>query len=208
MRTTRQFMNIRRVALIFLAGIITASCSEKSGAGRNQNSQTKEAQAGQEVTPVNEERANASEVKRSSTSEAESAEGKGEDELQPPEDEIAEDCVAFLRSTKTVPAHGANGDCPQCPVSTEAKEVLKFDDIRVDRVARSKSTCEVHVTIHATFNPSTRESIAGGLTAWISLEQRAKYLQGEIPSGQQVYKVKIIYKRSGKRWRAVEFDRP
>ena len=201
-------MNIRRVALIFLAGIITASCSEKSEADRNQNSQAKDAKPSQEVAAVNEERTNKPEVERPSTSKAESAEAKREDELQPPEDEIAEDCVAFLRSTKTVPAQSANVDCPQCPAPTEATEVLKFDDIRVDRVARSESTCEVHVTIHATFNPSTRENIAGGLTAWISAEQRAQYLQGKTPSDQQVYQVKITYRRGPKGWRAVEFDRP
>ena len=187
-------MHISRVIVIFLALVITASCSEKSGVERHQNSQTQETKPNQEVASSNQ---------RSTESEA-----KEENEFQPAEDEIAEDCVAFLRSTKTVPAHGAAADCPQCPVSSEEKEVLKFDAIQVDRVTRSESTCEVHVTVHATFNPSTRESIAGGLTAWISPEQRAKYLQGEIPSGPQVYKVKVIYKRSGKRWRAVEFDRP
>jgi hypothetical protein len=181
-------MNIRRVALIFFASLITASCSEKSVG-------TNEAKPGPDVATPKEERANESEA-------------PGETELSPPEDEIAEDCVAFLRSTKTVPAHSANPDCPQCPATTEEKEVLKFGAIQVDRVTRSESTCEILVTIHATFNPSPRESITGGLTAWISPEQRAKYLLGEIPPGQQVYKVKVIYRRSGKRWRAVEFDRP
>ena len=181
-------MHISRVIVIFLALVITASCSEKSGV-------TTEAKPSLDVATPKEERANESEAQEESAQ-------------QPPEDEIAEDCVAFIRSTKTAPAHGAKADCPQCLVNPEEKEVLKFDAIQVDRVTRSESTCEVQVTIHATFNPSTRESIAGGLTAWISPEQRAKYLQGEIPSGPQVYKVKVIYKRSGKRWRAVEFDRP
>jgi hypothetical protein len=185
-------MSISRFALIFLAGLIAASCSEKSDVDRNQNSPPQE-------TPK--------EVAASHERSNDSAAGE-RTELQPPADEIAEDCVAFVRSTKTVPANGAKADCPQCPANTEAKEVLKFDAIEVDRVAPSESTCEVHVTLRATFNPSTRESIAGGLTAWISPDQRAKYLQGEIPSGPQVYKVKVIYKRSGKRWRAVEFDRP
>jgi hypothetical protein len=157
---------------------------------------------------VNEERTNESEFERSSTSEAQSSEAERENEREPPEDEIAQDCVAFLRSTKTIPGNGANSDCPQCVATTEATEVLKFDDIRVDRVARSESTCAVNVTIHATFNPSTRESIAGGLTAWISPEQKAQYLQGKTPSDQQVYKVKAIYRRDRKGWRAVEFDRP
>jgi hypothetical protein len=201
-------MHIRRLTLIFVAGFIAASCSEKPAVDRNQNSQTEKAKAGPEVAAQNEMRTNGSEAQHPSASESESSEAEGKNELQPPEDEIAEDCVAFLRSTKTIPANGANADCPQCPANTEAREVLKFDDIRVDRVARAESTCEIHVTIRATFNPSTRENIGGGLTAWISPEQRAKYLQGEIPPGQQVYKVKIIYRRSGKRWRAVEFDRP
>jgi len=182
-------MNIRRVILIVVASIITASCSEKPELKN-------EAKPGTDAAPPKEERATESE-------------SQAERELSPAEDEIAEDCVAFLRSTKTVPAHGANLDCPQCPATTDATEVLKFDGIQVDRVVRSESACEVEVTIRATFNPSTREPIAGGLTAWISSEQRAKYLQGEVPPGQQVYKVKVGYRRSGgTRWRAVEFDRP
>ncbi len=201
-------MNIFRVTPIVVAGFIAASCSEKSSLERNQNSQAEEAKPGQELAAVNEERTNESKAERSSTSGAESAQAEGENELQPPEDEIGEDCVAFLRSTKTVPVNGANGDCPQCPAVTEAAEVLKFDAIRVDRVARSESTCEVIVTIHATFNPSTRESIAGGLTAWISPREKAQYLQGETPSDQQIYKVKVIYRRDRKGWRAIEFDRP
>jgi hypothetical protein len=186
-------MNIPRVIVIFLAGVV-ASCSEKSGGDRS-HLQTTEATPREEAGPPKEER-------------AVDSERKDEDELSPAEDEVAEDCVAFLRSTKTVPAHSANADCPQCPATTEATEVLKFDDIHVDRVAHSESTCEVHVTIHATFNPSPSESITGGLTAWISPEQRAQYLQGKTPSDQQIYQVKITYRRDPKGWRAVEFDRP
>ncbi len=201
-------MNIRRVALIFLAGVIAASCSEKSDFDRDQNSQAEEAKPGQDVPAVNEERPSEFEVERSSTSEAESAEAEAGNELEPPEEEIGEDCVAFLRATVTVAAKRANGDCPQCPVSTEATEVLKFGDLRVDGVSCSESTCEVFVTIHGTFNPSTGEEIAGGLIAWIPPEQRERYLRGETPSGQQVYKVKVIYRRDPKGWRVVEFDRP
>src|SRR3954454_4797170 len=61
-------MNVRRVALVFVACLITASCSEKAN--------------------------------------PESA--SEENESKPHEDEIAEDCVAFVRSTKVVPA------TPQC----------------------------------------------------------------------------------------------
>jgi hypothetical protein len=188
-------MNIPRVILVIMASIVGASCSEKSGRDQNQNSKT-------------EERINTPPVEPSSVPAPKVAEAEGESELQPPEDEIAQDCVAFLRSTKTVPATSPSGDCPQCPSSTEATEVLRFNDIRVDRIARSEATCQAEVTIHATFNPSSRENIVGGLTAWISSEQRAKYLEGEIPPGQQTYKVKVIYHRVGEGWRAVEFDRP
>ena len=184
---------------LFAAVVLTASCSEKSDSVR-----TKMPQA-EEVTAGDENRRNKSEVERSTTPRSDAEEEK---ELQPPEDEIGEDCVAFLRSTKTVPANGTNSDCPQCPATTEGTEVLKLDNIRVDRVVPSESSCEVNVTIHATFNPSTRETIAGGLTAWISPEQKAQYLQGQAPSGQQAYKVKVIYRRNPKGWRAIEFDRP
>lgn len=187
-------MNISRVVVILLALVITASCSKKSGSDRN-HLQTTEATPREEAGPPKDKR-------------ADDAERKGEDESSPAEDEIAEDCVAFLRSTKSVPVQSATTDCPQCPVVNEAAEVLKFDDIRVDRVTRSESTCEVQVTLRATFNPSNGGSITGGLTAWIPPEQRAKYLQREIPASRQVYKVKVIYRRSGKGWRAVEFDRP
>src|SRR5205823_8806184 len=167
--TVPQVMNIHRATLILVASIVTASCSEKSGQDRNQNLETKES-------------AKPSPVERSVGPDSKSASAEEENEFQPAEDEIAEDCVAFLRSTKTVPAHGATADCPQCPAAAEATEVLKFDDIKVDRVTRSESTCEVNVTIRATFNPSARENITGGLSAWITPEQRAKYLQGEIPA--------------------------
>ena len=61
--------------------------------------------------------------------------------------------------------------------------------------------------IRAVFNPGAGETIAGGLTAWIPPEQRSAYLSGHTPSGEQAYHVQITYKRRGKAWRAVEFDR-
>lgn len=202
-----QRSNAGRATLIFLAGVIASSCSEKSDPERSQNSKAEKAEASLRSPAGTEERPNLREVERSSGSAVESAEAEKEGEQEPPADEIGEDCVAFLRSTKTIPAVASNSDCPQCPVSSEGSELLKFNDIRVDRVVRSGSTCEVDVTIRATFNPSTHEQIAGGLTAWISPEQKANYSQGETPSGQQVYKVKIIYRRDRNGWRAVEFDR-
>jgi hypothetical protein len=65
----------------------------------------------------------------------------------------------------------------------------------------------VLVTIRAVFNPGAGETIAGGLTAWIPLEQRSAYLSGHPPSGEQAYHVQITYKLRGTAWRAVEFDR-
>ncbi len=201
-------MKICPVTVIFITGLITASCSDKTGLDSAQNSQAEQAKPSDAGVAVNAKPTTESEVERSTTSESESAQAEGETELQPPEEEIGEDCVAFLRSTKTVPGNGEKkAGCPECPVN-EAKEVLKFDHVRVDRVVRSESTCEVNVTIYATFNPSTREDIAGGLTAWISPEQKARYLQGETPSEQQIYHVKVLYRRHQAGWRPVEFDRP
>ena len=86
MRTDQPRMNIRRAALIFVAGIITASCSEKSEPDREKDANTSEAPR----EPMRE-----SEVKT------------GAEELQPGEDKIGEDCVAFVRSTKVVPDRAA-----------------------------------------------------------------------------------------------------
>jgi hypothetical protein len=91
MRTDQPRINIRRAALIFIAGIITASCSEKS-------------------PPDREKDVNASEV--------ETAEGGNEP--QPGKDEIEEDCAAFVRSTKVVSARPAGTDCPGCPAGGTA----------------------------------------------------------------------------------------
>jgi len=115
--------------------------------------------------------------------------------------------VALLRSTKTVPANATPNDCQTCPAAEDGSDVLKFNDIKVDRVDRSETTCEVYVTMRATFNPSTRQNIAGGLTGWISPGIKEQLLRGETPAEQQTYKVKVIYRRTPKGWRPVEFDR-
>jgi hypothetical protein len=175
-------MKIRRAALIVVAGIITASCSEKSAPDREKHSDTSEAT-----------RAPASEV------------AEAEDELGPGEDEIAEDCLAFVRSTKVVPAQAPKADCPGCPAA--GAEVLTFRQMKTDRISCSGDTCTILVTIRVAFNPGAGERIAGGLTAWISPEQRSEYLSGRTPSGEQTYRVKITYKRRGAAWRAAEFDR-
>lgn len=175
-------MKIRRAALIVVAGIITASCSEKS-------------------TPDGEKQSSTPEATRSPGSEV----AKGEDELQPGEDEIGEDCVAFVRSTKVVPAQASPADCPGC--HAEGAEVFAFRQMKTDRISCSRETCIVLVTLSVSFNPGTGERITGGLTAWISPEQRSEYLSGRPPSGEQTYRVQITYQRRGERWRVVEFDR-
>ena len=182
MRTDQPRMNIRRAALIFVAGIITATCSEKSTPDRGNDANTSEAPR---------------ELVRKSEVEA--------DELQPPEDKIGEDCVAFVRSTKVVPARAASTDCPGCPAA--GTDLLTFRHMKTDAVSCSGDTCTVVVTIFSVFNPGSGEIIAGGLTAWIPPEQRSAYLSGRTPSGEQAYRVQITYKRRGEGWRAVEFDR-
>jgi len=130
-----------------------------------------------------------------------------ESDLQPREDEIAEDCVAFVRATRVVPAQSPTADCVNCAAVAEATEILAFQEFRADKVSCSGDTCEVAVMIRATFNAAPAGAIGGGLSAWLSPEQRTGYLQGSPPAGQQTFSVKVIYKRSGKKWRAVEFDK-
>jgi hypothetical protein len=166
-----------RIVLILVAGIITASCSEKSASEKH------------------------SEVKRESDSMA----AKEEDESQPHEDEIEEHCVAFVRSTKAVSAQTPAAGCPGCPPA--GAEVLAFRRMKTDRISCSGDTCSVLVTLRVSFNPGAGERMAGGLTAWISPEQRNAYLSGQTPSGEQAYRVQITYKRRGEEWRAIEFDR-
>lgn len=172
-------MDIRRAVLAVVAGIITASCSEKSAPEREKQSEAKR--------------------------EPDSVIAKDEEERQPREDEIAEDCVAFVRSTKVVSAQTPTADCPGCPAG--GAEVLSFRQMKMERISCSGDTCNVLVTIRAVFNPGAGERIAGGLTAWISPEQRSEYLSGRTPAGEQLYRVQITYKRRGETWRAIEFDR-
>jgi hypothetical protein len=171
-------MDIRRAALIVVAGLIIASCSERSA-----------------PDPVTDSAA--SETPRESARES---------ERQPPsEGKIGKDCVAFVRSTKVIPAQPPGTECPGCPVG--GTEVLTFRDVKTEAVSCSGDTCNVVVTIRAVFNSGSGETIAGGLTAWIPPEQRSAYLSGRTPSADQLYRVQITYKRRGDAWRAVEFDR-
>lgn len=125
-----------------------------------------------------------------------------ETESQPREDQIAEDCVAFVHTTKIVPGQA---ECPGC--SAESREAFSFRDMRVERIACSAGGCDVTVTLRAKFNPGPAGTISGGLSAWISPEQRQAFLDGRTPEGEQAYAVKVIYQRRGDEWRAIEFDR-
>jgi hypothetical protein len=176
MRTDQPRINVRRAALILVASVVTASCSEKSAPDWEKNA---------------------------NTSEIEKAEGK--DELQPEEDQIAEDCVAFVRSTTVVPARAASAECAGCPAG--GTPILAFRGMKTDAVSCSGDTCTAVVTIRAVFNPGSGETVTGGLTAWIPPEQRNAYLSGHMPSGEQAYRVRITYKRRDAAWHAVEFDR-
>ena len=137
------------------------------------------------------------------TAQAESETEKKETEEQPREDEIAEDCVSFVRATKVVPPVPAT-DCPGC--STQGSDALAFREMKVERISCS-TNCDVTVTLRVAFNQVPVGTVTGGLTAWISQEQRLQYLNGKAPEGDQVYRVKITYKRTARGWRAIEFDK-
>jgi hypothetical protein len=138
-----------------------------------------------------------------SPSKSQSESESKENESQPRKDEIAEDCVAFVRATKVVPAQST--DCPGC--SGQGSELFAFRQMHLDRISCSGKSCEVGVTLRVVFNSAVTGTISGGLTAWISPAQRQEFLNRSAPGGEQVYRVKITYKRDGEAWRAIEFDR-
>ena len=186
MRKHQPHFKIRRAALIFVVSIVAAACSDKSAPDSRKDSNNSEAAHEQVREPGSEK-----------------AEREGE--LQPDEDQIGDDCAAFVRSTKVVPARAASTDCPGCPAGGTA--VMSFRGAKTDAVSCSGDTCTALVTIRAVFNPGSGETITGGLTAWIPPEQRSAYLKGQTPSGEQAYRVQITYKRRATSWRALEFDR-
>ncbi|MEP6808745.1 MAG: hypothetical protein ABI992_00755 [Chthoniobacterales bacterium] len=186
-----------RYTMIALAALLAVSCSEKSKTDRPHSSKSeKQPTPG---TPV------ATPAGPSGEAEDEAKEKTAE--AAPETEEIGEDCVAFLRSTKATPLHAQNTDCPHCP-SDAAVEVLRFDDFTVEHIKPSPTTCEVIVAIKAQFNPSAGGRIGGGLTGWITPEQREQYERGETPTEQQIYHVRIFYRHTGAVWKAIEFDRP
>lgn len=175
-------MKILQVTLISLA-LLAAACSRRSDSDRKDKSdKTSEHESGVANSPEREEK-----------------------ESQPSEDDIVEDCLAFTWLTKAMPAKTTSADCPQCPSSAEGTQVLKFQAAKVGRVSCAGGTCEVAVSIHASFNPSKGGTITGGLTGWIPLEQREQYSRGQTPPGEQVYHLNITYRQEGERWRLVDF---
>ena len=177
-------MKIPSIILLSVVCLFASSCS------RHDEKEAMQRSAGEQQSP---------------TSQKDSTTAPEEDESQPDSDQIGEDCVGFVRATRTVSGDGKNSECPECPA--QGNEVLKFEAAKVERVSPSGPGCEVDVAIRATFNPSTSREITGGLVGWIPAEQRTQYLRGLIPSGQQVYHVTITYRREGDEWQAVEFER-
>ena len=169
-------VKILRIALISLAALVTASCSKQSDAGSKEATEA-------EVTSAERE----------------------ESKSQPSADDIVQDCYTFVWLTKATLARKISADCPQCPSTEEAIHVLKFEGAKVERVSCTEETCEVAVSIRASFNPSKGGTISGGLTGWIPLEQREQYSRGQTPSGEKAYHVKIIYRWKEGGWRPVEF---
>jgi hypothetical protein len=181
----RVMIDIRHAAVVVALGMFTASCSKTPDADAQKKLQGDNTKAAQELATTA---------------------GREQNESQPDQEAIAEDCVGFVRATKVLPAQTAGADCPQCPA--QGTEILSFRDMHTDRISCSADTCEVLVTIRASFSPGAGETIGGGMTAWIPAEQRTAYLSGQTPSGDKAYSVKITYRRAGAAWRAIEFARP
>src|SRR3954464_15976734 len=92
-------INLRGFLLIVVAGLMAgSSCSDDSNHEPKGASKSDKTASPHELAVATEE---AHERGRS-----------------PREEEIAEDCVAFLRATKAMPGD-ANPDCPQCPTRTD-----------------------------------------------------------------------------------------
>lgn len=125
-------------------------------------------------------------------------------ESAPSRDELREDLFRFVQATRS-PRAAFNTTCATCPAMADAVEVLKPVGFDVTQLTCSGDRCDVAVTMRATFNQSTGQTISGGLVAWISQSQRDEWLHGKTPPGQQTFRVKATYVRRGEHWRAIEF---
>jgi hypothetical protein len=186
-------VKILQVALISLT-LLAAACSRKPDSDKKDKSD----KTSEQTRPTDRDQAREHESGVTNASERE------EKESQPSDDDIVDDCHAFTWMTKTMPAKTPRADCPQCPPNAEGTEVLKFQGAKVDRVSCAGGTCEVAVSIHASFNPSKGGTITGGLTGCIPVEQREQYSRGQTPPGEQVYHLTITYRKEGESWRLVD----
>jgi hypothetical protein len=197
-RATRMPVNILRIALISLA-LVTASCSKQPDSGSKERSE----RVKQSQRIADHERTNDQEPEQTDQAEVTSAEEEGKS--RPSADDIVQDCYAFVWLTKATLARKTSAECPQCSSTEEAVHVFKFEGVKVERVSCTEETCEVAVSIRASFNPSQGGTITGGLTGWIPPEEREQYSRGQTPTGDKEYHVKIIYRRKEEGWRPVEF---
>lgn len=180
------------IVLVSLLCLFGSSCSKHSAPAANRETEAKPQATAKQKTP------------RALT---EQEQEEAENELQPDNEQIGEDCIGFVSATRAIPPNHDSAPCPQCPADTSANEVLNPENLHIDQVSPEGPTCEVIATITASFRPSTGGAITGGLIGWMSPEQKEQYAQGKTPPGQQTYKVRITYRREGDEWRAVEFER-
>lgn len=191
-------VHVLGVTLISIA-LLAGACSKRS----DSEAKARAEKRSREIAASDRERAREDESRESG---AANSPGQKENEAPPSKDDIVEDCHAFVWLTKVISAKTPSADCPQCPSTGEGSQALKFQGTKVERVSCRENTCEAAVTIRASFNPSKGGTITGGLTGWIPLEQREQYSRGQTPSGEQVYHVKITYRREGQGWRPVDFE--
>lgn len=185
-----KWMTLSAVGLVIVGALLAVSYFDKSASEREEKREAAENRIG------------AGEASKESDEE--------EDEEKPDVGDVGEDCVAFVLATKTPatqPAAADNASCPTCPPTGDATEVLRVEDVKVDRITPTNGACQVAVRIFARFNPSHGGSIVGGLTGWITPEQREQYARGETPEGQQIYHVNITYRRNANGWQPIEFSR-
>lgn len=201
----REPVSIRRILFIPVVALVAVSCSDRPTPDAKREPPAEPRPAESEMPSGNTQHAEEASPSPAAEPDRGAADAEGETDLQPHEDKIAEDCVAFVRATKAVSPPSSTAECPTCP--TDGAEVLRFQSMKMEGIFCSAEACEATVAICVSFNAGSGESIGGGLTAWIAPEQRAEYLRGNTPAGEQVYRVKITYKRAGEAWRAVEFDR-
>jgi hypothetical protein len=189
-------MKLLALTVIFVAGLLVTSCSKNPAADNDRKLDGTAEKSDRRL------------AERGSSSEEDSMEAPedADKDEKPDSGDIGEDCVAFLSATKTVAAGQTNGLCPTCPANKESTDVLKFNNIKIDRVTLIGASCQVVVRIFATFNPSRGGAITGGLVGWIAPEQRAEYARGKTPPGQQVYEVNITYRRNQNGWQPIDFS--